>query len=135
MPLPLYLFRLLPIACVTGAAMAWVYHVEGEDAYALRNMLPMLVFLLLAAWTLRRGRGRWRDAGWRWLLGTAGFAVPSIGLSLYLHYGYLADLDGMFSEAVYPLAVFRFLPLYTLFAGGIGFAIGWIAGRNVDQQG
>jgi hypothetical protein len=37
----------------------------------------------------------------------------------------------MYSESVYPQELFRYLPLYTLVAGGIGFAIGWIAGRNV----
>ena len=26
--------------------------------------------------------------------------------------------------------LFRFLPIYTLFAGAIGFAIGWIVGRK-----
>lgn len=128
------MLRLLPVILVTSAGIAWIFYVEGDDAYAVRNAVPMLVFLLLAGWTLHRGGGRWRAAGWRWLLGTAGFAVPAIGLSLYLHYGYLTDLDGMFSEAVYPTAVFRFLPAYTLVAGGIGFAIGWIAGRNVDND-
>ena len=67
----------------------------------------------------------------RWLLGTAGFAIPAIGLSLYIHYGYDVDLNGMVSESIYPTEVFRYLPIYTTVAGGIGFAIGWIAGRNV----
>jgi hypothetical protein len=30
-----------------------------------------------------------------------------------------------------PRNLFRYLPIYTAFAGGIGFAIGWLAGRNV----
>ena len=30
-----------------------------------------------------------------------------------------------------PAQLFRFLPVYTLVAGGIGFIIGWIVGRNV----
>ena len=60
-----------------------------------------------------------------------GFAIPAIGLSIYLHYGYSIDLHGMFSESVYPEELFRYLPVYTMFAGMIGFAIGWIAGRNV----
>lgn len=111
--------------------MAYVVHVEGDDAYVLRNLLPMLFFLLLAAWTLIQGNGRWTGAGWRWPLGTLGFAIPALGLSLYLHYGYANDLNGMYSEAIYPAELFRFLPLYTLVAGTIGFAIGWIAGRNV----
>ncbi len=36
----------------------------------------------------------------------------------------------MFTDARFPDRVFRYLPLYTLVAGGIGFAIGWIVGRN-----
>lgn len=123
--------RLLPVALVVGAAVAYIFHVEGADAYPWRNAVPMLATLALAATTLVRGGGDWRGAGWRWPLGTAGFAIPAIGLSIYLHYGYATDLHGMYSEAVFPLELFRFLPLYTLVAGGIGFAIGWIVGRNV----
>lgn len=127
----LTLVRLLPVLFVTGAAMSYVLWVEGGDAYALRNLAPMLIVVLLSAETLRRGRGRWSGAGWRWPLGTLGFAVPALGLSIYLHYGYATDLHGMVSESVYPREVFRYLPAYTTVAGGIGFAIGWIAGRNV----
>ncbi|MGB5352339.1 MAG: hypothetical protein WBN32_01875 [Woeseia sp.] len=123
--------RLLPAAFLTGAAMAYVIYVESDDAYAVRNLVPMLTFLLLAATTLWRGNGSWTGSGWRWLLGTLGFAIPALGLSLYLHYGYANDLNGMYSEAIYPAELFRFLPLYTMVAGTIGFAIGWIAGRNV----
>lgn len=123
--------RLLPVVFLTAATAAYVVHVEGDGAYTLRNVLPIAVVLALAAFTLYRGAGRWTGAGWRWPLGTLGFAIPALGLSLYLHYGYAHDLDGMVSEAVYPEELFRFLPLYTLGAGGIGFAIGWIAGRDV----
>ena len=123
--------RLLPVILVAAAAMFYVAEVEGDDAYVWRNLLPMALTVLLAAITLQKGSGRWIGSGWRWLLGTVGFALPAIGLSLYLHYGYATDLHGMFSESVYPTEVFRFLPLYTVVAGSIGFAIGWIAGRNV----
>jgi hypothetical protein len=71
----------------------------------------MILFSILSAIALYRGGGS--------------------GLSLYLHYAYSVDLDGMFSGAEHPQALFRFLPLYTVVAGAIGFAIGWIVGRNV----
>ena len=128
----LTLFRLLPVLFVTAGAMVYVAWVEGADAYATRNMAPMLVVILLSLISLRRGAGSWGAAGWQWPLGTLGFAIPALGLSLYLHYGYTVDLHGMYSESVYPQEVFRFLPLYTAVAGTIGFAIGWIAGRNVQ---
>ena len=124
-------FRLLPVLFVTAAAMVYVGYVEGADAYVIRNITPMLMVIGLAALTLYRGGGSWTGAGWRWPLGTVGFAIPALGLSLYLHYGYAVDLDGVFDDAIYPQELFRFLPAYTLFAGAIGFAIGWIAGRNV----
>jgi len=127
----LFFVRLLPVVCLVLAALAYVLHVEGDDAYAWRNSLPVLGVLLLAAVTLRRGDGRWTGAGWSWPLGTAGYAIPALGLTIYLHYGYAHDFGGMYSEAVYPEELFRFLPWYTIVAGGIGFAIGWIAGRNV----
>ncbi len=130
-PASILVVRLLPVLFLTGAAIAYVFHVEGSDAYAVRNTVPMLVFLALTGTILYRGGGRWTGAGWTWLLGTAGFAVPALGLSIYLHYGYATDLNGMYSEAVYPEELFRFLPIYTLIAGAIGFAIGWIVGRNV----
>ncbi len=123
--------RMLPVLFVIGAAIAYISSVEGDDAFATRNTLPMIVVLGLALLSLRMGKGYWAGSGWQWPLGTLGFAVPALGLSLYLHYGYSVDLDGMYSESVYPRELFRYLPLYTSIAGAIGFAIGWIAGRNV----
>ena len=111
--------------------MIYVLKIEAGVAYPFRNLVPMLIVVALAAMTLVKGDGSWTGSGWRWLLGTAGFAIPAIGLSLYIHYGYDVDLNGMVSESVYPTEVFRYLPIYTTVAGGIGFAIGWIAGRNV----
>ena len=125
-----YFVRLLPVLFLVAAGIAYVLHVEGDDAYALRNTLPMLVVILLALVTLYRGGGQWTGSGWSWLLGTLGFAVPAMGLSIYLHYGYANDLNGMYSEAIFPQELFRYLPWYTMFAGGTGFAIGWIIGRN-----
>jgi hypothetical protein len=127
----LFLVRLLPVLFITAAAMAYVSVVEGRDGYAIRNVMPMLVLIGLSIVTLYRGGGSWIGAGWCWPLGTAGFAIPALGLSLYLHYGYSVNLDDMFSNAADPQALFRYLPLYTIVAGTIGFAIGWIVGRNV----
>lgn len=126
-----FLARLSPVLLIAAAAMAYVLYVEGSDAYPGRNLVPMLAVIALAALTLKKGEGQWAGAGWCWPLGTLGFAIPAIGLSIYLHYGYSIDLHGMFSESVYPEELFRYLPVYTMFAGMIGFAIGWIAGRNV----
>ena len=126
-----FFVRLSPVLFVAIAAMIYVLKIEAGVAYPFRNLVPMVTVIVLAAVTLRRGGGHWTGSGWRWLLGTLGFAIPAIGLSLYLHYGYDTDLNGMYSESVYPQEVFRYLPIYTMVAGGIGFAIGWIAGRNV----
>ncbi|MGH8223882.1 MAG: hypothetical protein ACREQZ_13010 [Woeseiaceae bacterium] len=128
---PIVLIRLLPVLLVNAAAMACVYAVEGPGAYAPRNTLPMLAVVALSIAALWRGRGRWLGAGWGWPLGIIGFAIPALGLSMYLHYGYAVDRDGMFSESIYPQEVFRYLPAYTMVTGGIGFAIGWIAGRKI----
>jgi hypothetical protein len=64
-------------------------------------------------------------------LGTLGFAVPALGLAVYLHYAYSVNLNELFGDATEPGQLFRFLPFYTLVAGAIGFAIGWIVGKNV----
>jgi hypothetical protein len=123
--------RFLPVLLIAGSAMLYIAWVERSTGYLWRNLLPVAIVVVLAAVTLWRGGASWTSGGWRWLLATLGFALPAVGLSVYLHYGYTIDLHGMFSESVYPNDVFRFLPLYTVLAGGIGFAIGWIVGRNI----
>ncbi|MED5462117.1 MAG: hypothetical protein VYC03_05810 [Pseudomonadota bacterium] len=125
------LVRLSPVLFITFAAIVYVLKIEAGVAYPFRNLLTKLSVVGLAIATMVKGDGSWTGSGWCWLLGTIGFAIPAIGLSLYLHYGYDVDLNGMYSESVYPEQVFRYLPIYTGVAGAIGFAIGWIAGRNV----
>ena len=128
------LVRLLPVSLLTAAAILYVVDVEGADAYAARNVLPIVAVLIMAFVVLYRGAGRWNGRGPRWPLAVLGFAVPAWGLSLYLHYGYETDLHGMFSDAVYPREVFRYLPIYTSFAGAVGAAIGWIIGTNAERR-
>jgi len=127
----LLLLRLLPLVLLISAAAVWINDVQHGGPYVLRNLVPPCIVLLLAAITLRRGRGTWTGAGWRMPLGTLGYAVPALGLSVYLHYAYAVNLNDLFGRADGPGQLFRFLPAYTLVAGGIGFAIGWIAGKNV----
>ena len=113
------------------AAAFWFNDVQQGGPYVWRNLVPPLVLVALSALTLRRGEGTWTGSGWRLPLGTLGFAVPALGLSVYLHYAYSVNLNGLFTDATNPAGLFRFLPVYTLVAGGIGFAIGWIVGKNV----
>ena len=127
----LTVIRVLPLVLLTVAAAVWFNDVQQGGPYVLRNLLPPAVLLLLATIVVWRGDGHWTGRGWRWPLGLVGFAIPALGLSLYLHYAYSVNLDGMFDDAEQPAQVFRFLPAYTLVAGAIGFSIGWIVGRNV----
>ena len=129
--LRLTLVRLLPLVLLVAAAAAWINDIQGGGPYVLRNLIPPVVLLVLAAITLLRGEGRWTGSGWRLPLGTLGYAVPALGLSVYLHYAYSVNLNELFTDATKPAQLFRFLPAYTLVAGGIGFAIGWIVGKNV----
>ncbi len=131
LPGKLIFARILPVVFVMAGAMTYVAWVEADSNYVWRNMLPLFLVIALALTTLIKGDGHWAGSGWRWPLGTIGFAIPALGLSLYLHYGYTVDLEGMVSDAANPRQLFRFLPMYTVVAGAIGFAIGWIAGRNV----
>lgn len=127
----LILVRLAPLVMLVVAAGFWFNDVEQGGPYVLRNLVPPVVLLVLATLTLRRGAGTWTGSGWQWPLGTAGFAIPAVGLSAYLHYAYAVNLNDLFSNSTNPQGLFRYLPVYTLFAGGIGFAIGWLVGRNV----
>jgi len=123
--------RLLPVFLLATAAGFWFVDVQEGGPWAMRNLLPLLALVILSFLTLYKGDGRWSGRGMRMPLGTLGFAIPALGLSAYLHYAYSVNLNDMFSDAEFPDRVFRYLPAYTLVAGGIGFAIGWIVGRNV----
>ena len=125
------LVRMAPLVLLVVAAALWINDVQAGGPYVLRNLVPPVIMLVLAALTLRRGGGYWTGSGWRLPLGTLGYAVPALGLSVYLHYAYAVNLNEMFSAADHPEQLFRFLPIYTVVAGGIGFAIGWIVGRNL----
>ncbi len=127
----LLLLRLSPVLLVTIAAGLWFNEIQGGGPYVVRNLAPLVVLVVLSYVTLYKGDGSWSGAGWRLPLGTLGFAIPALGLSLYLHYAYSVNLNDLFTDSREPERVFRFLPVYTLVAGGIGFAIGWIVGRNV----
>jgi hypothetical protein len=113
------------------AAAAWFNEVQAGGPYVLRNLVPPALVLVLSIFTVWRGNGAWTGSGWRLALGTLGFSIPALGLSIYLHYAYSVNLNDMFSDAEHPMQLFRFLPWYTTMAGGIGFAIGWIVGRNM----
>ena len=123
--------RLLPLVFITVAAAAWFNEVQDGGPHVVRNFVPLIIMLLLALLTLVRGKGSWTGSGWRFALGTLGFSVPALGLTLYLHYAYSVNLNGMFSDSETPLQLFNYLPYYTTVAGGVGFAIGWIVGRNM----
>ena len=125
----LLLLRLAPVLLITGAAGFWFIDVQERGPWVLRNLVPLALVVVLSAVTLMRGGGRWIGAGWRMPLGVVGFAIPALGLAVYLHYAYSVNLDDMFADG--PGQLFRYLPMYTVVAGGIGFAIGWIVGRNI----
>jgi hypothetical protein len=131
----LMIVRLLPVLLLTMAAAAYVVFVEGDNSYAIRNLVPLAAVVVLALITLGVGDGKWHGAGWRWPLGLIGFAIPSIGLSIYLHYAFATNLDDMFGSVTAggenAAGVFRYLPLYTAISGAFGFAIGWIIGSRV----
>lgn len=127
----LTVWRLLPVILVSVAAAFWFNAVQQGGPYVIRNLIPLALLILLSGLALFLGGGQWAGSGKSLPLGVVGYAIPALGLALYLHYAYSINLNDMFTDAAYPDRVFRYLPLYTTVAGGIGFAIGWIVGRNV----
>lgn len=125
----LLLLRLAPVLLIVVAAGLWFDDVQEGGPWVFRNLVPLALVVVLSSLTLWLGGGRWTGTGWRLPLGVVGFAIPALGLAIYLHYAYSVNLDDLFAEG--PGQLFRFLPVYTVVAGGIGFAIGWIVGRNV----
>lgn len=122
----------VPPVLLLGIAAAIIIGVEDSGPFVSRNLVPVLIAFLLVLWALGPlGRHR-RDAMRRRILGAIGFALPAVGLSLYLHLGLALEWDGMVNPTRTPELLFRFLPYYTVGAGCIGFAIGWIIGRNLD---
>jgi hypothetical protein len=120
-----------PVLLIAAAVAAVIFHVEGDNAYPVRNCLPLLVVILLSFLALWLGDGEWSGNGWRWPLGIVGFAIPAVGLSLYLHYGYAVNMNEMFSGSENAIEVFRYLPAYTSVSGALGFAIGLIVGARI----
>ena len=84
------LLRLLPVILVSVAAAFWFNDVQEAGPYVLRNLIPLVLLVLLSGVTLYLGGGRWTGLGKRLPLGIAGYAIPALGLSLYLHYAYLS---------------------------------------------
>ena len=126
----LLIVRVSPVVFIAMAAGFWFNDVQEGGPWVLRNLLPLLLLVLMSVVTLYLGGGQWAGAGKRLPLGVLGFSIPVLGLSIYLHHAYAVNLNGMFNGAAYPDRVFQYLPFYTVVAGTIGFAIGWIIGRK-----
>lgn len=124
-------WRLLPIVFISMAAAFWFNDVEEGGPYVLRNLIPLAILVLLSGLVLLRGGGHWTGSSKRLPLGVIGYSIPALGLAVYLHYAYAVNLNDLFTDAAHPERIFEYLPIYTTVAGGIGFAIGWIVGRNV----
>ena len=124
-------WRLLPVIFVSMAAALWFNDVEEGGPYVLRNLIPLVILVLLSGAVLVRGGGHWTGSSKRLPLGVIGYAIPALGLAIYLHYAYSINLNDLFTDAAHPDRIFQYLPIYTTVAGGIGFAIGWIVGRNI----
>ncbi len=124
-------WRLLPVIFVSMAAAFWFNDVEEGGPYVLRNLIPLAILVVLSGLVLFRGGGHWTGSGKRLPLGVIGYAIPALGLAIYLHYAYSTNLNDLFTDAAHSGRIFQYLPIYTTVAGGIGFAIGWIVGRNI----
>ncbi|MEM7611464.1 MAG: hypothetical protein AAF270_07295 [Pseudomonadota bacterium] len=121
---------ILMLTSAAFAVFAWLTVIANPSGdYLLRNVLPGLIAWSVLIYILRR-----HPADQRWWLGWVGYCVPAIGLSAYLHLSFLLDWGELSTRAVTPALLFRFLPFYVFFAGGIGFSIGWIVGRAMRRQ-
>ncbi len=121
----------LPLALIALAAVV-IADVQDGSPFIGRNLAPLAIAAFLVIFSLTKNGGQWLKPDRRWPLASVGFAIPALGLSLYLHYRWATDFQGMRSQALEPWRLFRYLPAYTAGAGFIGFWIGWIVGRNVN---
>lgn len=126
--------RFLPFLLAFILLAAWMADVREGAPYLLRNLLPGIVWLALVAWALWHNAGTFFTPDSKRTLGALGFAIPAVGLSVYLHAAFQMQDSELFGPGSRPDRLFRYLPIYTLVAGGLGFAIGWIIGRNVNRD-
>ena len=126
--------RFLPFLLAFIVLAAWIADIREGAPYLARNLVPGVVWLVLVAWALWHNRGAFFTPDARRTLGAIGFAIPAIGLTVYLHAAYQMQDSELFGADSRPDRLFRYLPIYTLIAGGLGFAIGWIIGRNVNRD-
>lgn len=119
---------LLDVLCILAtAAFVWlIYRGNPTACCHARNALPLLVALAIYGFVSRRSGSKAKH----WLA-WVGFCIPALGLSTYLHLAFLLDWQQIATNAITPALLFQFLPIYVLFAGGIGAAIGWIVGRGI----
>ena len=126
--------RTLIVALPLVAVALFIADVEAELDTVARNVAPLLLVVVLAAVSLIRNGGRWWRPDARWPLAVLGFALPAVGLSVYLHGLWHYDVDELRSAARDQRLLFAYLPLYTSVAGAIGAALGWIVGRQVNAS-
>ncbi len=126
--------RALTVAAPLAAAALFVIAVQGPRPTVLWNLAPLILTLVLALLALGINAGRWWQPDSRWPLAAAGFAVPAVGLTLYLHALWHYDINATRSSALATNSLFVYLPIYALLAGAIGFALGFRIGREVNRQ-
>ena len=126
-----FLVRVLTLALPLAAAGVFIADVESGLDTVPRNLVPLAITLLLGVNALVRNGAGWWSPEPRWSLVMLGFAIPAVGLSLYLHVLWQFDIDGLRSGATQTRLLFAYLPLYTCVAGCIGAALGWIIGRGL----
>ncbi len=124
---------IMALYAVLLIASGYVYWVEATGTYVLRNLLPLAVVAALAWFVLIIKVRRSGPGDMRWILGLIGFSIPAVGLSVYLHWRGQLDIDQIRSSAIRPDLLFRYLPAYSFIAGLIGFWIGWIVGKNLNE--
>ncbi|MFK8052281.1 MAG: hypothetical protein AB8F65_04865 [Woeseiaceae bacterium] len=115
------------VVVVFAAAFSWLIFAGNTTGCCyLRNLLPLAA--AVGGYLVLSRRGPFNARFW---FAWAGFCIPALGLSVYLHMAFYLDWQQIASEAVTPALLFRYLPAYVLFAGLIGSSIGWIVGRGI----
>ncbi len=123
----------LALYAVLLIASGYVYWVERTGTYVLRNLSPFALVAVLAWFVLMVKARRGGPLDMRWILGLVGYSIPAVGLTVYLHWCWQLDIDQIRSSAIRPDLLFRYLPAYSFVAGLIGFWIGWIVGKNLNE--
>ncbi|MEW8351156.1 MAG: hypothetical protein AB2689_04935 [Candidatus Thiodiazotropha taylori] len=116
------------IATIAVGLGLFIVFAEGvtPNMFTIWNLLPVLVAYLL----FKRAAEK-RKIGT--ISGAIGFLVVGIGFLLFAHLSWLFDWGGTKTGSSTAGLIFLFAPIWSLVLGGVGYLVGNVVGRSLEN--